>query len=301
MLKTAIERIRGFLDDPDLEAKYSDDYIVRHIISPAFASVLSRVNNSASNPVIHKIDFPLVAKQQDYQLPPAVGEVIRLCISDEMGRVLQEALPRGFWNLRGPNWQIQGNIISFIPYPPEGYANMELWYIPSGDYKPVYSTGGVSAFTLGANKDTAIFTVNTAATVGEWDRRPSAYIGQMLRLLPATGVVEERLISGWEYTNTNQWTATLRKPFVSASAGNLPAFEIAPEGSENLFEAVAAAGALKLASYRKLSGEHFGMVQAAYRDAMKTLMDHYSNMQMRLPKSWEKDTVDNQLTQPWRI
>jgi hypothetical protein len=30
-------------------------------------------------------------------------------------------------------------------------------------------------------------------------------------------------------------------------------------------------------------------------------MDHYSNMQMRLPKSWEKDTVDNQLTQPWRI
>ena len=301
MLKTAIERIRGFLDDPDLEAKYSDDYIVRHIISPAFSSVLSRINNSASNPVIQKIDFPLVAQQQDYQLPPAVGEVLRLCISDELGRVLQEALPRGFWNLRGPNWQIQGNIISFIPHPPESYANMELWYIPSGDYKPVYSTGGVGAFTLSANKDTATFTVSTAATVGEWDRRPSAYIGQMLRLLPATGVVEERLISGWEYTSANTWTATLRKPFVSASAGNLPAFEIAPEGSENLFEAVAAAGALKLASYRKLSGEHFGMVQAAYRDAMKTLMDHYSNMQMRLPKSWEKDTVDNQLTQPWRI
>ena len=301
MLKTAIERIRGFLDDPDLEAKYSDDYIVRHIISPAFASVLSRINNSASNPVIQKIDFPLVSQQQDYQLPPAVGEVLRLCISDELGRVLQEALPRGFWNLRGPNWQIQGNIISFIPKPPESYANMELWYIPSGDYKPVYSTGGVSAFQLGASKNTATFTVSTAATVGEWDRRPSAYIGQMLRLLPATGVVEERLISGWEYTSTNTWTATLRKPFVSASTGNLPAFEIAPEASENLFEAVAAAGALKLASYRKLSGEHFGMVQAAYRDAMKTLMDHYSNMQMRLPKSWEKDTVDNQLTQPWRI
>ena len=302
MLKTAIERIRGFLDDPDLEAKYSDDYIVRHIISPAFASVLSRVNNSASNPVIHKISFPLVKNQQDYQLPPAVGEVMRLCISDEMGRVLQEALPRGFWNLRGPNWQIQGNVISFIPLPPEAYSTMELWYIPSGDYKPVYSTGGVAAFTLSTDKSYATITVTTAATVGDWDRRPSAYVGQMMRLLPATGVVEERLISGWDYQGGSGWKVSFRRPFTDATGNaNLPAFEIAPEGSENLFEAVAAAGALKLASYRKLSGEHFGMVQAAYRDAMKTLMDHYSNMQMRLPKSWEKDTVDNQLTQPWRI
>jgi hypothetical protein len=123
-----------------------------------------------------------------------------------------------------------------------------------------------------------------------------------MRLLPSTGVVEERLISSWDYVNANVWTVTFRKAFTHATGNaNLPAFEIAPEGSENLFEAVAAAGALKLASYRKLSGEHFGMVQAAYRDAMKTLMDHYSNMQMRLPKSWEKDTVDNQLTQPWRI
>jgi hypothetical protein len=123
----------------------------------------------------------------------------------------------------------------------------------------------------------------------------------MLRLLPATGVIEERIISAWENTGTNQWTATLRKPFVSANAGNLPAFEIAPEGSEPLFESVAAASAMKLASYRKMSGEHFGMIQSQYRDAMKTVMDHYSNMQMRMPKAWDKDTVDNQLTQPWRI
>ena len=42
MLKTVIERIRGLLDDPDLEAKYNDDYLVRHIIQPAFATVTSR-------------------------------------------------------------------------------------------------------------------------------------------------------------------------------------------------------------------------------------------------------------------
>jgi hypothetical protein len=126
-------------------------------------------------------------------------------------------------------------------------------------------------------------------------------VGQQLRLIPTTGVVEERLIDSWENTGTNTWTATVRTAFVKAAVGQLPAFEIAPESNEPLFEAVAAFGAMKMAGYRKISGEHFGIIQAQYRDAMKTLMDHYANIQMRMPKYFEKDTVDNQLTQPWRI
>lgn len=302
MLKTVIERVRGFLDDPDLEAKYSDDYILRHIIRPAFTTVMSRINNSSQTPIMHKLSMPLSEGVSDYQLPPCIGEVWRLAVSDDSGRVLMEAIPRGLFNLRGPNWKIEGNIVSFLPYPNADYADMQLWYIHSGDFSPVYSTGGVAAFSLNAAKDQATFTVTTAPTLGDWDRRASSYVGQMLRLIPTTGVIEERIISSWAYTGTNTWTATLRKPFTNATgSANLPAFEIAPEGSEPLFESVAAASAMKLASYRKMSGEHFGMIQSQYRDAMKTVMDHYSNMQMRMPKAWDKDTVDNQLTQPWRI
>lgn len=303
MLKTVIERVRGFLDDPDLEAKYSDDYIVRQVMSPAFATVLSRINNSSGAIVMHRLSMPLTYNVPDYQLPPCIGEVWRLCVVDETGRTLFEAIPRGLYNLRGPNWKIEGNILSFLPYPNASYSEMELWYIHSGDYCPVYSTGGSASFTLNSDLDEVTITANTSPTIGSWDRRPNAYVGQMFRLLPSTGAVEERVIKEWTYngTGTNTFKAKLRKPFSYATSGNLPAFEIAPEGSENLYEAVAAASALKLASYRKLSGEHFGMIQAAYRDAMKTVMDHYSNLQMRMPKAWEKDTVDNQLTQPWRI
>ena len=305
MLKTVIERVRGFLDDPDLEAKYSDDYILRHIVRPAFASVMSRINNSSQSPVMHRLTFPLDEGVADYQLPPCIGEIWRLCVMDETGRVLQEAIPRGLYNLRGPNWKVEGNILSFLPYPNADYATMELWYIHSGDFSFAYTTGGVSAFTLNSNKDGGSVAISTASTLGEWDKRPSAYVGQMLRILntSANYPIEERVITGWAPLSANNpvWTFTLRKPFTYAAAGNLPAFEIAPEGSECLWESVAAASAMKLASYRKLSGEHFGMIQAAYRDAMKTTMDHYSNVQMRMPKSWEKDTVDNQLTQPWRI
>ena len=303
MLKTVIERIRGLLDDPDLEAKYNDDYLVRHIIQPAFATVTSRLNNSGTNAVMQRLSFPLSKGVADYQMPACVGEVLRLCVLDESGRTLQEAVPRGMFNLRGPNWKVEGNLISFLPFPPEDYVYMELWYIHSGDYSSVYVSTASASFNLDATKKIITMNVSTGTpALGSFDRRPGAYVGQMLRLIPTSGVVEERLIDSWAYTGSNVWTATVRKAFVNATgAAQMPAFEIAPESNEPLFEAVAAFGAMKMAGYRKISGEHFGMIQAQYRDAMKTLMDHYANIQMRIPKYWEKDTVDNQLTQPWRI
>lgn len=306
VLKTVIERIRGYLDDPDLEAKYSDDYIVRHVVQPAFASIMSRVNNSSTSPVLQRLSFPLTKDQQYYQLPPCVGEVWRLAILQPNGEVIQEAMPRNMYNIRGSNWQIEGNVISFLPYPDANYADMELWYTPSGDYQAFYCVNAGAGASLNANKDQVTFTLSSlTVTIGTVDRRPSAYVGQMIRLLPTgnTGVVEERMIATWAPNPSvaGQWIATVRRPFTHVAAGTLSALEIAPEGSEPLYEAMAAAGAMKLAGYRKVSGEHFGMIQAQYRDAMKTLMDHYSNIQMRTPKAFEKDTVDNQLGQAWRI
>ena len=303
MLKTVIERIRGLLDDPDLEAKYNDDYLVRHIIQPGFATVTSRLNNSGTNAVMQRLAFPLTQNVADYQLPACVGEVLRLCVLDGSGRALQEAVPRGLFNLRGPNWKVEGNLISFLPFPPENYAYMELWYIHSGDYSSVYVSTANASYVLDATKKIATIIVNTPApALGSFDRRPGAYVGQMLRLIPTSGVVEERLIDSWTHVSGSTWQATVRTAFVKATANaQLPAFEISPESNEPLFEAVAAFGAMKMAGYRKISGEHFGIIQAQYRDAMKTLMDHYANIQMRIPKYWEKDTVDNQLTQPWRI
>lgn len=386
MLKTVVERIRGYLDDPDLEAKYSDDYIIRHVVQPAFATLMSRINNSSTTPVLKRLAFPLAPDKQYYQLPPCVGEVWRLAILDNNGAVIQEAIPRGLFNIRGFNWQIEGNVLSFLPYPTGDFANVELWYCPSGDFQAVYgsagtgvtlnsptlsgvqitgtagqfscstaslyigqevritgtfggtgditgyvsgtvyyiiATNGSTSFTLSTTKGgTGVTTTvgtptgltystgsnqvtfnlaSATPTLGSFDRRPGAYVGSLLRLISTStsGVIEERMIESWEKGVSSNWIATVRVPFTYNTSAT--AFEIAPEGHEALYEALAAGGAMKLAGYRKITGEHFGMIQAAYRDAMKTLMDHYSNMQMRLPKSWMKDTVDNQLTQPWRI
>jgi hypothetical protein len=302
LLKTAVERIRGYLDDPDLEAKYTDDYIVRHVFQPAFATVTSRLNNSASNPVLKRLTFPLVKNQQYYQLPPCVGEVWRLAIVDNTGNVTQEAIPRGLYNYRGPNWQIEGNMLSFLPYPDTNYSSVELWYCPSGDFQPVYCTTGTGVTIGGSNTQVTINISSATIGLGSFDRRPSAYVGQIFRFIGGlnSNVVEERMIETWEKgVGSFDWIATFRRPLVNNLTPT--AFEISPEGSESLYEAVACAGAMKLAGYRKTTGDHFMMIQAQYRDAMKTLMDRNSNMQMRMPKSWQKDTVDNELGQSWRF
>jgi hypothetical protein len=51
-LYTVLERIRGYLDDPDFDAKYNNDFIIRHIISPTMVDVWSRVNMNLDNPVV---------------------------------------------------------------------------------------------------------------------------------------------------------------------------------------------------------------------------------------------------------
>ena len=93
-LYTVIERIRGYLDDPDFDAKYDNDFLVRHIISPTMVDVLSRINMNADNPVVMRLDFRPNATDEYYQIPNAVGEILRICRRDSDGYVVDEILPR---------------------------------------------------------------------------------------------------------------------------------------------------------------------------------------------------------------
>ena len=285
-LYTVIERIRGYLDDPDLDAKYSDDFLVRHIVMPCMTSVVSRVNNSLTNPIVSRLRISLVKDQQYYQLPPTVGEVWTVGVYDEEEGVLSNDFrPRSHWNPQGPNWSIEGNLLSVKPFPNKA-KDIDIFYTHTGDLLLHYSSTGTLDST---NK---LFTLGTA-TLGAIDKRPNAFAGSMLRLLSGN-VIEERVIdssSASEFTGNIELTT--RMEFDHYSPSSSISYEIAPFGLQAMYEAISAAGALKLASYKKITGTHFQMIQMQYRDAMKTVCDHYSNIQMRTPKHWDKDTIDN--------
>ena len=114
-LYTVIERIRGYLDDPDFDAKYDNDFLVRHIISPTMVDVLSRINMNADNPVVMRLDFRPNATDEYYQLPNAVGEILRICRRDSTGDVIEEIIPRSEFHPHGVGWALEGNTVRFDP------------------------------------------------------------------------------------------------------------------------------------------------------------------------------------------
>ena len=291
-IQTVIDRTRAYLDDPSIDAKYDDNYLIKNVISPMFASIASRINNSTSNPISVWIPFPITRGTQYYSLPPCVGEVWRLAIRNDDNYVSREAMPRTEYHYRGPNWKVEGNMIVFIPTPDQDYSDLELQFMHSGEVLPFRINA-----TLDATKSILTFALTDVPTVGVIDRRDNAYLGSTVRILTSTGIVEERIISGWTKNSTN-WQTTVRLPFTYASAGTVT-IEYAPFGLESLFEAVAAGSALKLGTYKKMSPAQFQMIQLQYKDAMKTCMDHFSSQQMRTGKYFERNTADNKLND-WR-
>ena len=151
-LATVIERTRAYLDDASLDAKYDDSFLVRNIISPMFASVASRINNSTTNAISTWIPFPITKGSAYYQLPPCVGEVWRLAQRNQDDWVSREAMPRTEWHYRGPNWKIEGNMMVFCPTPDQDYDDLELQFIHNGEIAP-FRTG---ATLLGAPSGVSI-------------------------------------------------------------------------------------------------------------------------------------------------
>jgi len=291
-LQTVIDRTRAYLDDPSLDAKYDDAFLVKHIITPAFASIASRINNSTSNAISVWIPFPVTQGTQYYTLPPCVGEVWRIAQRNDDMWVSREAMPRTEWHYRGPNWKVEGNMISFTPTPDQDYNDLELQFMHNGEVMPFRTTA-----TLAGDLKTLTFALTNTPSLGVIDRRDNAYLGSIVRILTSTGIVEERIISGWTKSTTN-WQTTCRLPFTYATAGSVTV-EYAPLGLESLYESVSIASAIKLGTYKKMSGTQFQMLQMQYRDAMKTCMDHFANKQMRTAKYFERSTADNSLND-WR-
>ena len=300
ILHGILEKIRGSLETvaPDLD--YSDDYIFRHGIVPEYGRVMSRLNNTASNPVYATHSFTLVKDQQFYQLPASVGEILRIVEVNDDGRIEKEPIPRTEFHWRGPNWSVQGNRLSFRPYP-KTTTTYEVWYIPSYDITPHYAedgdlSAGRTNFTLTGEKF-------NSGLLGSVDRREGAYHGCMVRILTESGALEERVITD---STLEPSAGAPPKMTVAAFSTDIntttedAVYEVVPAHMFALQDAIAASGTLNLAAASKsVTKVQHGMLVHNFKAALKTVMDNFTFMQNRIPKHYEKGTVDNTLTSSW--
>lgn len=293
--------MRFYCDVPTTDAKYKDAFMVQHLIYPVMVDVLARLNLNQDNPITIRHSVALDSDTEYYLLPPNVQEIWRLAVLDSNGRITKEAYPRGVFNPSGPGWSIQGNVLQMLPKPTAD-ETVDIWYIPSGDVLCHYGTGSLR------NK---VFTLASAPTYGLVDRRPNAYAGAILRLLPSSGAIQERIIESYDVDSR---TVTVRVPFTldasggsssssgagssesSSSSGGFSdtyVYEIAPCASQPMYEAISLGCALKLGAATGASEKKIAFLEKEYMKAMKTIKDNLANLQMRNGKAFDRDTVDH--------
>jgi hypothetical protein len=297
-LKTVIERVRGYLDDGDFDAKYTDQFLVQHVIMPGLVDVWSRCSLNADNPVLLSYDITLVNDQECYVIPPCVGEVHEIVqYTGNTGSQVNDGIPTADlypahrMSVGGQNWAIEGNMICFRPFPQNltGNTTWTIRYTTNGDMSPHYSTHTSGSHTSSLDATRTLFTVSDNPQLGLLDKRENAYAGQILRILDGN-VFEERVIASY---NPVTRVATLKRPFSSNVTTGAHIYEIAPAQSQGMVEAVSLACSLKLGAWRKIAQSHAQMLNMQYRSAIKTIGDNLSNMQMRTGKGWAKDTRDS--------
>lgn len=190
ILYTVIERIHGLVDEAVVGAKFTDDYLVRHVVQPSAMKVLARIHNTSSARVIQKLSLTLDPDQDYYKLPPCVQKVMRVLTVDTDDQITGELIPRDMLDWRGETWRIEGNpgtMELFFSQRPLGTSTLEVWYVPNGDSLPHYATtGSASSYVFsgtGATWDEATLTLTSSGTFTNY----TWVDGDMLTVTAATG------------------------------------------------------------------------------------------------------------------
>lgn len=288
-IRTIVERVRFYLDEPELNAKYTDDYVVRHLIGPAHADVFARINLTSQTRFFLQYDFAC-SGAGDYPLPPCINSVMSLQVIDELGGTPNsEITPRSLYHAEGPAWLIKGNpgayVLGFYGSSPDSDQFLRINYTSNGDVQMHLGTGTLSHHTTYSKVALA-----ATPTMGLVDRRTNAYAGQYLRIIPTTGPVEEVPISSSYFSSGTWYVETTR--LLSTTAGSVT-YEIVPAAFTSMWDAISCWAAMRLGIPRSKSAQKAAELRTAYLASIKTCFDAHTYANERMGLSIEKDTIDN--------
>lgn len=286
VIDSICSRIRFHVDEPDIDGRFDNNSLIRNVINSSMADVWARLNIDTDNRIVIRLVLPIVEGQQYYTLPPFIKSIRRVCKVDQYGNVTEDYKPKGEFFPLGPGWSVEGNQLNIRPFPTEDRTDLEVWFVPSGEFRLCKGTGTLSS-------DLETFTLDSI-TSGDVERRPNGYLGAYLRLIHASDLAEEeRIIDTHTISAGPVYTVVARTPFTTGlvSSGSSKTFEICPPGLESMIEAVALRAAIKLTSPRHRNVAN-GLL-SEYQSSMKTLVDNLRNQNGRVSKGWQANTIDN--------
>ena len=270
---TTITRIRTYLDDPSLDAKYDNDFIVRQIIEPEMVNVITALNAQRDEPILCKFRLNAISLGEiRTELPPNVGVIARIAKLNSDDTVSDDIARRDETDPRGPGWHLDGRDLHIRPdFPTATFDSYYVWYMPSGDFAPHYSAAGSADNLANGN---LVLTLDTTPDVGGLDPRENAYVGGVLRCWNAAmTIVEERVITGHD---VSAGTVTVRTAFSSdiddGSGASTVRYEIVPEFMGHIWQAVALSCSMNLGVARNINEKHMAFLKEQFGLALQSAM-----------------------------
>lgn len=286
IIKTYCEKVRHYLDDPDLDAKYDDNYLVRFFLPSAMTDVISRVSQMSDAQILSSFQITVSAGTNHYKLPPAVGQVVRIGTTESVtGLFIEDLKPRNQFNMNGPGWSIQGNTLVFLPAV-EITKTYTIVFVPSGDIQCQYVTANGASLVQSVNSN-GTFSLATTPTLGSDDKRPNSYQGAYLRVFGS--VTDEVIITDHDATLK---IVTPSTPLLNSVAAGY-SYEIVPFLLEPMIDAISISAAMRAGVGRKINQAHLQSLMLAYKQAIKTAHDTLANMNGRVGKGFYGATIDS--------
>lgn len=275
-LSRAIDEVREGIDEPAINAKYTDARLI-HQIEKCYSEVVSELNRLRSEPVVARftITHSSSTSTVKYALPHTIGSIMAIyqTFDNSVAKVFYDS--RGRLNTTGRGVWREGDALHVEPNILTDGDTLVIEYVPSGLARLINGTCSVDSTGL-------IVTLPSSPTNGTLDTHVQAYAGSVLRILRDTDssydIMQERTIVSYDCTTRQATLDIALSPNPNGSTGTTY-FEIAPFINKGLDEAVGLYLAARIAAIEG-DGGRAKLIRSMYQDSLRNLrlQAYYSNL-----------------------
>ncbi len=293
MIGRLLEKLRNLIDEPALNAKYTDAQLMSYV-QPAYEAVLQDVLANSDAPIVIRYDLVVSDATAVYILPPVVGEILRLVKINGITGLPEWELPvRSRLNPSGPGFTIEGNTVRFSP-PWKTSDTLQLEFIPTGGIE--IHTGDTTTY------DATSVTLSSSPTLGTLDKRENAYAGSILRALVAASdssfPIQDRTITNYDAATR---VATVNPAFSpEVPAATTLTYEVVPMIGR-LMEDVVTYYAATLVLSGEGDPDRVAMLEKKYAELVRAIKLRLVNIENRVGDRFEHDTPENSRMGGWGL